>query len=1697
MKQVREPDGTTQFIQVYPNDDGSFGTFRSNQVFAAKWLDKVNTPQYTLTIDMGNGTATDVSGNTLSQITDTVYAGFDFELPPVMTITPPEDLFFSHFVVYETGTQSTGASQTMSAGETFAAEKNMTAEAVYDTAENLVFTVTYFDPASRTEREYEVHPGLYTLKACMFTPPSEEMVFGGWWMPDYDYLAYAGEEVPVLENIYMEAEWVKGTPTTITYHASNGTDAIITEQAFIGVSTQIAENTFALPGFHFVGWEDADEIPYEAGEWIVLEDELDLYACWAPNEPFRTLTFDPNNGGLDVAVSLSGAPNGIVITVPAPDALENSEGEAVAFQAPANSTFAGWNTKADGTGKAYAVGGSLAVDADITLYAQWSKGAFTVTFNANGGENTMDVQTYVRNVPQALKANAFTRVGYTFTGWNTAADGNGTGYTDGQELTLTQDLVLFAQWQIKSFTVKFDGNGADNTMSDVTKVYGDKFVPENGFNAPEGKELAGWSDGKTTYAVDAEITVTDNMTLTAVWETKTYAVNFKTDEFSEGMTQMAAGSVKHGEQYTLPECTMGTPSEGRVFSHWDYNNVQYQPGDKLPAAEGAMDVFARWKAKTYTVVYQDNAGNVKLTLNGIQHGTVLDVKDPSEWNLTAEEDGYKFNCWIAYENGKAVGEAFTNPENKFPVLGNYTLVPNWVTTGDTTYTLTLNMNGGNPVASTDPVPAGAYFELPPAQIIAHPDDLEFLYFDVNGTHYNPGDIFPATGNMTAVAIWKTDCTVKFDKNGGTGEMASVTVAAGSSYTLPTCAFTAPQGQTFVWWTANDTDYQPGDSMTVAADVTIKAVWEPTEYTVKLIPDNGGLNETITTTVERSGSYTLPECPFRAPANKQFSGWLCNYDIMEEEPGDQHVDIHWNLEFTAVWEDLVTYTLTYDANGGKGEMVPQIFAENVPQGLSANLFGKPGYTFTGWNTKADGTGTPYTDLQANVKLTQATTLYAQWKINTYTITFEGGDAPGAMQGATRNHGESYVLPENGSNPPENGFAPPVNYEFKAWNVNGKEYKAGDSVPVTENLIVKPVWNWIEYTVRFEANGGSGTMEPITVHSGTSFNAPLCGFAKPEGQKLLFDSWQVDDELSKGSYKVGEEIYVYSDITLKACWMPSEYTITYKSGTGSDAITHEVPIATGAPHTLLENMFEKPEGKLFRCWLFLVPPQYTQMEEHDPGDVFDSVSSNLTFIADWETMKYQVSFDANGGSGSMASEVLEHNAEFVIPDCEFDAPVGHTFSGWDITGEYEMKDGSLIVKGSVTLKAMWAPVDLAITFELGELGGDKVTLTKKYGEKFRLPYVSELSNWGTYLDNYVFQGWSLNDGSPYKGQGEEAACYTDTTYTAKWVDRWYTVTIKDSNESAKPHSVTVEYNDSYTLKDAAAYGFKPKNEKIHVFDSWVRTSDGKVYQPGDTIENIKNSMAIEAKWTFGQIVEVKDEVTGEVVKTEVQIEVKAKPEEVDQNDANLMNTSNPKELPEQLGNMLATLQVNTANAAQEGGVVIETMQDVVDALHESINGSQSVETTEPEYPVENIVVHDIVPVIEVEVNGKTETIEIKSKDMLPDDRGVEVPLEIPAGTNPATYQYKITHMLTQDAWDNSGKKAGDIETLTVHRYDEKYLYVWMKNFSPVAVAYKEKPVDVPNRVIDLLPDTSDPSSLLGWITLLGASGAGLKLIRRKKK
>ena len=226
-----------------------------------------------------------------------------------------------------------------------------------------------------------------------------------------------------------------------------------------------------------------------------------------------------------------------------------------------------------------------------------------------------------------------------------------------------------------------------------------------------------------------------------------------------------------------------------------------------------------------------------------------------------------------------------------------------------------------------------------------------------------------------------------------------------------------------------------------------------------------------------------------------------------------------------------------------------------------------------------------------------------KRNEHTITFDanGGSEPEdlpeevttAMPAKKVLRGSEYSLPEC-------EFIAPEGKQFKAWEIDGTEYPVNTPVTVTADITVKALWEDAppapdEYTVRFNANGGGGTMADVTGVSG-SYTLPACGFTEPEGKQ--FKGWSTGAD---GSVISGTTYEVNSDTTFYAIWESKEYSVIVTDGKATIGAGSEISkAAQGTTITLTANA--APDGKVFDKWV--VESGNTTLE--------DANSETTTFI-----------------------------------------------------------------------------------------------------------------------------------------------------------------------------------------------------------------------------------------------------------------------------------------------------------------------------------------------------------------------------------------------------------------------------------------------------------------------------------------------------
>ena len=213
----------------------------------------------------------------------------------------------------------------------------------------------------------------------------------------------------------------------------------------------------------------------------------------------------------------------------------------------------------------------------------------------------------------------------------------------------------------------------------------------------------------------------------------------------------------------------------------------------------------------------------------------------------------------------------------------------------------------------------------------------------------------------------------------------------------------------------------------------------------------------------------------------------------------------NHTLYAHWE-ADNYIVVFNSSGGSGSMSDQTIKRDETTTLAATAFSRTGYTFAGWNTKADGTGTSYAD-KASVKNLAAgggsITLYATWKPNTFKVTLDDGTENSTVIDVT--YDAKYNLPAN--KPEKDGFT------FLGWYTE----QDGGGILITNSTTVKTTtdqtlyayWKKDVLTISFNANGGTCDLTKKLVSYNTKY-----GYL-PDAMKdgYEFDGWYLDEALTK--------------------------------------------------------------------------------------------------------------------------------------------------------------------------------------------------------------------------------------------------------------------------------------------------------------------------------------------------------------------------------------------------------------------------------------------------------------------------------------------------------------------------------------------------------------------------------------------------------
>lgn len=916
------------------------------------------------------------------------------------------------------------------------------------------------------------------------------------------------------DNVKLQQYTPNGTASQKFKLVNNSQVYFPTREKYTDSNVYINSATPVKKGCKFLGWSTSanGNVVYQPGDLYDVNQDggnVTLYAKWEKAKYTATVKL---NGG-----SYNGSTKDFTIS--------KYPGEEISIGAPTRSkhNFAGYKLTMDNndgdaptsvTQSASGFKGIMQMG-NFTLNAQWTPWKHTVRYDANAKNDTSvkgipASQSKTANVDITLSSDVPTRNGYTFLGWNTQANGNGTAYAAGATYTHDQDggtVTLYAQWTPWKHVLHYNKNVPTSSTSqtvsnmpvDQTKTFGQLMTISNLVPTRKGYTFAGWytqSNGTgTKYDPGSNYAADQNggtVNLYAKWTPWTYNIkydqNVKSTSSSKTVTDMPNAQTKT-QEIDVTLSSMTPKRNGYIFAGWSTSangSVEYKPGSRftkdLDSNGASITLYAVWTPWKHTIHYNSNIPTNAPT------GTTTVSNMPGDQTKTFDEKlmissnkptrkGYNFAGWSTSANGDVVyqpGAEYKNDQNG----GTVTLYAKWTAWK---HTVTYDKN----------VPANS----------------------------KKTDVKNMPGNQTKI----------YDQN--------LTLQSN----VPTRI-----GYTFVKWTTNKdgtgTAYQPGSQYSYNRDsdggtVTLYAVWTPWKYTVRYDKNVPANSSSQTVSNMPADQTKTEEVNLTLSSNKPsrngyiFNGWQAqiNGKAVDYQPGatlSYDVDdkdgstIILKAQWTA-WK----HTVHYNANGGDQNSVPTDQTKTFDQAmiLSDKKPTRHGYNFVRWNTKADGTGTSY-EVKGNYNHDQnggTVTLYAIWTPWVHTVHYDanGGDQNSVPNDQKKTYGQSMNVATK---------VPTRNeYKFLGWTTgkdgSGTFYNPGDAYYHDQNGQTVTLYaKWIQlYTVKYDGN--QPAIKGVTV-TGSVANQTQ---GQDESVNLRTNNFKNDSGVYK-DWSVGKDAYKYGKL-----------------------------------------------------------------------------------------------------------------------------------------------------------------------------------------------------------------------------------------------------------------------------------------------------------------------------------------------------------------------------------------------------------------------------------------------------------------------------------------------------------------------------------------------------------------------------------------
>lgn len=286
----------------------------------------------------------------------------------------------------------------------------------------------------------------------------------------------------------------------------------------------------------------------------------------------------------------------------------------------------------------------------------------SVRITANGGTGADESEWVEEGSTYTVPANTYTRTGYTYVKWNTAADHSGTYYEAGDEITITGDLTLYAIW---GFTVTYNANGGSGSMDQDIVVEGESIALDACTYTYGTYRYLRWNTSPNVTGMDYDpgemVTPTDNMTLYAVWAS---LISFNANG---GTGSISPVLLIKGRSYTLDPT--GFSRGDLTFRRWntaaDYSGTDYAATGSITPT-GDITLYAVWGC---TITYNANSGSGSMAAETYDYGTTHNLTE-----ATYTRADYNFDGWNTAADGSGTDY---EDEASVTLTDNLTLYAQW------------------------------------------------------------------------------------------------------------------------------------------------------------------------------------------------------------------------------------------------------------------------------------------------------------------------------------------------------------------------------------------------------------------------------------------------------------------------------------------------------------------------------------------------------------------------------------------------------------------------------------------------------------------------------------------------------------------------------------------------------------------------------------------------------------------------------------------------------------------------------------------------------------------------------------------------------------------------------------------------------------------------------------------------------------